>query len=72
MKTYNKFMEKFWLTVAILVVILVTFKCFSDSFDRWAFYYIFALLALFTWFIRRIMRRRMEKHNEYLDSLPKK
>jgi hypothetical protein len=65
-------MENFWLTVAILVFLLVTYKCISDSFERWRMYYVFVLLALFTWLLRRYMRKRMEKHNRYLDEMAKK
>lgn len=65
-------MERFWLVVSIVVFLLVSYKCFDEGFDRWAFYYLFVLLALFTWIVRRYMRKRMEKHNEYLDSQAKK
>lgn len=71
MNTYNKIMERFWLIVSIVVFLLVTYKCIEEGFDRWAFYYLFVLLALFTWFMRRYMRRRMEKHNAFLSNQQK-
>lgn len=64
-------MEKFWLGMAILIALLVSYKCVTDGFSRWAFYYIFALMALFTWGLRRYMRRRMEKHQAFLDEQAK-
>ncbi len=64
MKTYNKIMQIFWLVVGVLVTIIVTYKGFVEGFNRWAFYYIFALLAFFVYFIRWYMMKRMAKHNE--------
>ena len=64
-------MEKFWLSIAVLVFVLVSYLCLTVSFERWGIYYIFVVLALFTWLMRRFMRKRMEKHNEYLDSIGK-
>lgn len=65
-------MQIFWLIVGILVIIAVTYKGFTEGFDRWAFYYIFALLALFVFFIRRYMMKRMIKHQKYMDEQQKR
>lgn len=67
MKTYNKIMEWFWLSVSILILIVVTVMGIRDGFDRWVFYYAFALMAGLTYLMRRFMRRRMEKHVQWLE-----
>ncbi len=67
MKTYNKIMEWFWLAVGILIVIVVTYMCFTEEADRWAPYYGLCVFAFGTYFLRRYMRKRMEKHLEYLE-----
>ena len=56
MKTYNKFMEWFWLSVGILIVIVVTYMCFTEEPGRWASYYGLSLFAFGTYFLRRYMR----------------
>lgn len=66
MKTYNRIMELFWLSMGIVIIVLVTFMCFKEGFDSWAIYYVFALMSLGTYFMRRFMRKRMEKHQEFL------
>lgn len=60
-------MQIFWLVVSVLVIIAVTYKGFTEGFNRWVFYYIFALLALFVFFIRRYMMKRMIKHQEFME-----
>lgn len=66
MKSYVKIMEYFWLSAAILTFIMVTIMCFKESFSSWVPYYVFTLVALVYYFIRRFMRRRMEKHMQWL------
>lgn len=68
MKTYNRIMELFWLSTGIIIILLVTYMCLKENFSSWAIYYVFALMALGTFFMRRFMRKRMEKHQEYLNN----
>lgn len=72
MKAYNKLMQIFWLAIGILVLVVVTYKGITSGFDRWATYYIFALVSFFMFFIRRYMMRRMKKHQAFLDEQKKK
>ena len=72
MNTYNKVMQKFWLAITIIVFVTVTYMCFKDGFEKWAFYYIFCLLTLGLFFIRRFMMKHMEKHQSYLEEQSKK
>lgn len=61
-------MEYFWLSAAILTFIMVTIMCFKENFNSWAPYYFFSIFALGFYFIRRFMRRRMEKHMQWLQN----
>jgi len=64
-------MEWFWLSVGILIVIVVTYMCFTEEPGRWASYYGLSLFAFGTYFLRRYMRRRMEKHVAFLEEQQK-
>jgi hypothetical protein len=72
MKTYNAIMEKFWLVVAIALLILVTYLGIREGFDRWYPYYLFPALGFFAYFMRKFMRKRMEKHVDFLEDKLKK
>lgn len=56
----------FWLLVGTFALIAVTYFGFKEGFDKWAYYYIFAVLAFLMFFMRRYMMRRMKKHMAYL------
>jgi len=71
MNTYNKIMQVFWLALATVIIISVTFKGFTEGFDRWAMYYVFGVLALVMFLVRRYMMNRMKKHQEFLDNKDK-
>jgi hypothetical protein len=71
MGTYNKIMEWFWLGVTILIIVSVTVFGFMDGFERWVYYYFLAVFSLFTFLMRRFMRKRMEKHLEWLEQQKK-
>lgn len=51
----------FWLFVAVLLFLVVSYMCITEGFKKWAFYYVFALIAFFAFISRRFMMRRMEK-----------
>lgn len=61
-------MELFWLSMGIIIIILVTIMCLKENFSSWAIYYVFALMALGTYFMRRFMRKRMERHQAFLNT----
>ena len=67
MKSYNKFMEWFWLVMGFLIIIVVTYMCITEEADRWAPYYALCLFTFGTYFLRRFMRKRMEKHIAFLE-----
>ena len=68
METYNKIMQLFWLAMATVIIVSVTYMGITEGFDKWSFNYVFALLALFVYFIRRYMMKRMKKHQEFLNN----
>lgn len=68
MKIYNKIMSFFWLTFGLAIVGYVTYKGFSQGFDRWKIYYVFALVAFAMFIVKRWMMNRMEKHSAYLQA----
>jgi hypothetical protein len=67
MKTYNKLMLYFWLLMAVFLFIVVTYMAISEGFRKWAFYYVFAGIALLMFIVRKWMIKRMEKHMKYLE-----
>lgn len=71
MNFYNKIMLYFWLFTAILIFIVITYLSISEGFKKWAFYYVFALLAFLAFITRRWMMKRMEKHLKFLEEQKK-
>lgn len=68
METYNRIMQFFWLAMAVVIGVSVTYMSITESFEKWGFNYVFAALALFVFLVRRYMMRRMKKHQEYLNN----
>ena len=66
MDLYNKIKKVYWLVFAIILFLLVTFKGFSEGFERWAVYYLFVLLAVGMYFFKIWMMKRMERHIAYM------
>lgn len=71
MKTYNRFMELFWLGATVLIFIVVTFMGIKEGFSTWAMYYGFMFFTLMSFVLRRFMRKRMEKHQAFLEQQQK-
>ena len=67
MQTYNKFMTNFWLVVTILIVVTVSYFGFTEGFQRWSYYYVFALITLLMFVVRRWMLKRMQRHLAFLE-----
>ena len=68
MKTYNKIMIYFWLATAIILFVTITYLGFTEGFDKWAYYYVFALLTVVMYFMRKWMMKREEKHLQFLEN----
>jgi uncharacterized membrane protein len=67
MNFYNKIMLYFWFAMFLVTTLTVTYRGFMGGFDRWYFYYIFGILALLMFLVRRWMLKRMKKHLEFLE-----
>lgn len=67
METYNKIMKYFWLGMAIVTFVMVTYYCIKDDYKTWIFYYVFPGIALLMYFMKVWMTKRMEKHAKYME-----
>ncbi len=57
----------FWLLMAAFLFIVVTYMAITEGFRKWAFYYVFAGIALLMFIVRRWMIKRMNKHLKHLE-----
>jgi hypothetical protein len=67
MKFYNQIMLYFWLALAIVSTVGITYYGFVEGFDRWVYYYFLPVVALLMFFFKRMMISRMEKHMKFLE-----
>jgi TRAP-type C4-dicarboxylate transport system permease small subunit len=67
MNVYNKIMLYFWLALAIVSTVGISYYGFTEGFDRWLYYYALPIIALLMFFFKRFMIKRMEKHLKYLE-----
>lgn len=67
MKTYNKIMEVFWLSMGAVLTIMVVYMLIADGWDKNSIYLIFPGICFMMFFARRFMRIRMEKHQKWLE-----
>lgn len=72
MQAYNKIMLYFWLVVGVLLFIIITYFGITEGFKKWSFYYVFATIAIFMFFVRRWMMKRMERHMKFLEEQAQK
>lgn len=64
-------MLNLWLGITAVITVFVTFKCFTEGFNRWGFMYVFAGLALLMYLLKKFMLKRYEKHMKYLEEQEK-
>ncbi len=67
MQLYNKILLYFWLFAAITVFLITTYMSMTDGIKKWGFYYIFVVVALMMFVVKRWMMNRMEKHMQFLE-----
>ena len=72
MEVYNKIMLYFWLSVAIISGITITYMGFTEGFDRWSYYYVVPAVSLMMYLVRKWMIKRMNKHLKFLAEQQKK
>jgi hypothetical protein len=66
MNLYNTIMSYFWLAVASVSFVTVTYLCFTEGFEKYASNYVFSLIALATFFVKRWMMKRVGNHQQFL------
>lgn len=71
MQTYNRIMLYFWLIVAGLIFITITYLSITDGWKKWVFYYIFVVTSLGMFFFKKWMMKRMENHLAYMEEQEK-
>jgi len=71
MGIYNKIMHYFWMAMAILITVFVTIMGLKEGFDRWYQFYLFAVIALLMYLLRRWMMKRMMRHIAFLEQQKK-
>lgn len=57
----------FWLVVAVLIFLFVSYMSFTDGIKKWWPYYVFVLTSLGMFFFKKWMMKRMEKHLKFLE-----
>jgi len=57
----NRVLEIFWWTVAALMFVLVIVMIFLEGFDKWGFYFLVPVFAVFAALIRRFAAKRLAK-----------
>lgn len=57
-----KFLERMWLMVAIVCFVLATYKIIFVTMEDGLYFYMFTVLAVVLWLLRRRMRIRMENY----------
>lgn len=62
MSSFNKAMELFWLVLAIVSAGLAAYLIATQGWEEGSLYLIFPAIAGFAFGVRRMMRKRMEKH----------
>lgn len=59
-------MSYFWLAVATVSFVSVSYLCITEGFDKYASNYVFTVVALATYFVKRWMMKRMGNHTQYM------
>lgn len=57
----------FWLLAAIAIFLVTTFMSMTEGFNKWGYYYIFVVIALLMYVVKKWMMNRMEKHLQYME-----
>jgi Flp pilus assembly protein TadB len=57
-----RFLELMWIVIAACCVVIGTYKLVTIGITDAMFFYVFCLLAVFLFLLRRKQRRNIEKH----------
>lgn len=67
LSTYNRIMEVFWLSMGAVLTVIVLYMLIADGWDKNVIYLVFPGICFMMYFARRFMRKRMEKHQKWLE-----
>ena len=71
MSKVHLYLEKFWLGIAILATIVTTIYTFQDGFSKTRIFWLITGVAFAMFFVRRGVRKRMEKHTKSMGTKKK-
>lgn len=60
-------MSYFWLALATVSFVVVTYLGITEGFDKYASNYIFTAVALATYFVKKWMMKRMGSHTQWMN-----
>lgn len=72
MEFYNKIMLYFWMSLAIVSTIAVSYMCIQEGTETWLYYFAVPIAAFLMYFLRKMMIKRMHKHLKFLEEQQKK
>jgi len=58
----NKIFEKFWWSMAIIILVALIYFTFVDGISKWAFYFVIPVLCVAMAMMRRFMIKRLEQN----------
>jgi len=61
----NRILEIFWWSVAALMFVVVIIMVFMEGADKWAFYFLVPVFAVFAALIRRFAAKRLAKSEAF-------
>ncbi len=72
MSKVHLYLEKFWLVVASVATLLTAITTFQDGFSNTRIFWLITGIAWAMFFVRRGVRKRMEKHAKTMGTNKKK
>jgi membrane protein implicated in regulation of membrane protease activity len=61
----NRILEIFWWIIAAIMLIVVIVMCIIEGWDKWAFYFLVPVFALFAALMRRFAAKRLAKSEAF-------
>lgn len=59
-----KFLEKMWLMLAVVTLVLAVYKSFTSTMEDALYFYIFCAVSILLYFLRRRQRRNFIQQND--------
>jgi hypothetical protein len=71
MSKVHLYLERFWLVIGCLAAIVTTIYMIQDGFDKTKIFWLLTGVAFAMYFMRRGVRKRLEKHAKSMGSKKK-